>query len=81
MKNLKVGKRSMCLEAIWYFSLQFEGVIKKRENATYFPKNVTKETSSDNLLIYITVFSHLQIPSLFSDIIFKNFLLLFTVSI
>lgn len=46
------------------------GTDKKWKNATYFPENVTKETSSGSLLIYTTVFSHLQIPSLFSDIIF-----------
>ena len=70
MKNLKVGKLSMQLEAIWYFSLQTEGLIKKWKNTTYFPENVTKETSSDNLLKYTTVFPHLQTPSSFSDIIF-----------
>lgn len=46
------------------------GTDKKWKNATYFPENVTKETSSDNLLKYTTVSPHLQTPSSFSDIIF-----------
>ena len=43
MKNLKVGKLSMQLEAIWYFSLQTEGLIKNEKMQLIFLKMLPKK--------------------------------------